>query len=271
MGIARPVANFLAGHCRDKGITGNCLTLGRQVVNFNSFFGFELAARYGLMPVTEGEIRIEKGHPVIELIASGRMLADYGPYRNLNISDEAFFKILGFKAIKSLDINDYEGCDYVFDLNKTPGSSGLNEKFDLVYDGGTIEHVFNVANAFGNVFELTNVGGYVIHESPVNNFVDHGFYQFSPTLLTDYYHANQWDILDVRLLQFARDVTDPTTGLWRDKFPYFYTEYTPNSRSELQMNQLLDARYGVQILVRKTEKSTYDRTPYQGYYKNVWR
>src|SRR5438128_12686818 len=55
---------------------------------------------------------------------------------------EPVFKALGARSVVSLDASDFEGANIVHDLNK-PLPAELPERFDLVYDGGTLEHVFN--------------------------------------------------------------------------------------------------------------------------------
>jgi hypothetical protein len=56
------------------------------------------------------------------------------------------------------------------------------EQFDLVFDGGTLEHIFNVPCALRNCMELVRPGGHLILHTPTNNWSGHGFYQFSPEL-----------------------------------------------------------------------------------------
>ena len=54
---------------------------------------------------------------------------------------EDFFRDLGTKNVSSIDASKYENCTIVCDLNK-PVSKDLHGKFDYIYDGGTIEHIF---------------------------------------------------------------------------------------------------------------------------------
>src|SRR4051812_23647278 len=54
---------------------------------------------------------------------------------------EIFSRMLGAKKSVSMDVSDYEGAEIVHDLN-LPVSKELHERFDLVIDGGTLEHVF---------------------------------------------------------------------------------------------------------------------------------
>jgi hypothetical protein len=95
---------------------------------------------------------------------------------------EPFLKWLGAGKISSLDISSFEGADIIHDLND-PIPASLTQKFSLVFDGGTLEHIFNVPTAFKNCMEMIEVGGHFIQVNVANNFAGHGFWQFSPELL----------------------------------------------------------------------------------------
>jgi hypothetical protein len=111
---------------------------------------------------------------------------------NDRIGQEALFQMLGYERVESLDYYAAEGPTHIHDLNQ-PVPEALRQRFDLVYDGGTTEHCFSVAECLGNAVRLLRQGGRVIHHLPLNNWVDHGFYQLSPTLFFDFYEANGFD------------------------------------------------------------------------------
>ena len=92
-----------------------------------------------------------------------------------------FFRGLGATAIDFIDASDYEGATVVHDLNQ-PIPAQLAEAYDCVFDGGTLEHVFNFATALKNCMEMVRPGGHLIAITPWNNYAGHGFYQFSPEL-----------------------------------------------------------------------------------------
>jgi len=94
---------------------------------------------------------------------------------------EGFFRQLGAEEVASLDYSDYEGATYIHDMN-LPVPASLHERFDIVIDGGTMEHVFNFPTAITNAMQMVNVGGHLILDLPANNCTGHGFYQFSPEL-----------------------------------------------------------------------------------------
>ena len=94
---------------------------------------------------------------------------------------EPFFRALGAGNVCSLDASDFEGAQIVHDLNKPIGDE-FKQRFDVVYDGGTLEHIFNFPIALRNCMELVKLGGRLFIHAPANNWCGHGFYQFSPEL-----------------------------------------------------------------------------------------
>ena len=94
---------------------------------------------------------------------------------------EPLLELLGAREPASLDHSDFEGSELVHDLND-PIPAELRASRSLVWDGGTLEHVFNFPTAVRNAMELTDVGGHLLLMSPANNWMGHGFYQFSPEL-----------------------------------------------------------------------------------------
>lgn len=94
---------------------------------------------------------------------------------------DVFARALGARQVSAMDISGYEGANIVHDLNR-PVPPELHERFDLVVDGGTLEHVFHVPVAMETVMKITKVGGHVVIFTNINNLVGHGFYQFSPEL-----------------------------------------------------------------------------------------
>src|SRR5262245_61315550 len=73
---------------------------------------------------------------------------------------EPCFLGLGAKKVQSMDASAFEGAEFVHDLNQPIGTE-LRERFDVVYDGGTLEHVFNFPMALKNCMEMTRVGGHL--------------------------------------------------------------------------------------------------------------
>jgi SAM-dependent methyltransferase len=112
------------------------------------------------------------------------------------------FRYLGFSDAQSIDIDDSEGADTLLDLNNDETPQALLGQFDLVLNGGTLEHVFHVPNALAHITRLLRPDGVAVHVLPCNNWVEHGFYQFSPTLMSDYYDAAGFTCLESALIRY---------------------------------------------------------------------
>jgi hypothetical protein len=97
-------------------------------------------------------------------------------------ASDRFLALLGARRIDSLDASDYDDASIIHDLNE-PVPPSLCDRFSAVYDGGTLEHVFNFPQAVESCMKMVKVGGYFLSTSMANNFMGHGFYQFSPELM----------------------------------------------------------------------------------------
>lgn len=152
------------------GITGNCAKF--------LFYAKQYGASF------ERTLTLGRQH----LYADARTLSDYfrkylsadrqginGPY-----ADDLFIH-LGAARVDSIDISDFEGATIVHDLN-VPVPDSMHDRYTLVFDGGTLEHIFNFPVAIRNLMNMLMPGGHLLCISPANNQCGHGFYQFSPEL-----------------------------------------------------------------------------------------
>jgi hypothetical protein len=94
---------------------------------------------------------------------------------------ESLFRSLGAKSVESVDYSGYENASMIHDMN-LPIVESFKDRFSVVVDGGTLEHVFNYSVAIKNCMEMVKIGGHLILMTPANNHFGHGFYQFSPEL-----------------------------------------------------------------------------------------
>ncbi|MEO7659704.1 MAG: hypothetical protein ABIV48_08815 [Pyrinomonadaceae bacterium] len=94
---------------------------------------------------------------------------------------EGFIEFLGAEEIVSFDASNYENASIVHDFNY-PISDEFKNRFSVVLDGGTLEHIFNFPTAIKNCMEMLAVGGHFLAITPANNHLGHGFFQFSPEL-----------------------------------------------------------------------------------------
>lgn len=132
---------------------------------------------------------------------------------------DEFFRFLGAKELVSVDQSNFEGATLLHDLNK-PFSEDLRGSFDLVIDGGTLEHIFDYTSALRHCLELVSVGGHFITITPANQWMGHGFYQFSPELFFRVFNTeNGFELRKIVLFELKTDaafyeVKDPVvTGI----------------------------------------------------------
>jgi SAM-dependent methyltransferase len=92
---------------------------------------------------------------------------------------ESFLRLLGAAEIVSFDASDYEKATFIHDFN-LPLDKKFFGRFSVVLDGGTLEHIFNFPQAISNCMQMVEPGGHLLCITPANNFLGHGFYQFSP-------------------------------------------------------------------------------------------
>ncbi len=116
-------------------------------------------------------------------------LEDSYKFESTPFGQVEFFKMLGFEIVVSIDICNKLIPTHLHDMNTIVPES-LFGRYDAILDGGTLEHLFNVPQALENTVKMLKKGGTVIHLLPMNNMVNHGFYQFSPGLFFDFYAAN---------------------------------------------------------------------------------
>lgn len=170
------------------GISIGRIKLLSEVIEFNKV-NLDKALTYGVL-------HTKSSNKLVAKVLKKEILKDLAQEEILHQND--VFKQLGFVEINSLDFYPHEKPTFTLDLNK-PLSSEYMNKYDLVYDGGTMEHCFNVPMVLENTIKFLKKGGTVVHVNPMSGQVGHGFYQFSPTLYYDFYTANGFDNLKIEI------------------------------------------------------------------------
>ena len=79
------------------------------------------------------------------------------------------FRALGFSEGNTLDLSDFEGADIIFNLNESECPDPLRDKYDVIYENGTLEHISHVPNALANMHEMLKINGRIILCMPTSN------------------------------------------------------------------------------------------------------
>ena len=107
-----------------------------------------------------------------------------------------------------MDISAYENADIIFDLNNSNLPNELKNRFDYILDGGTTEHVFDYAQALRNIVKMLKVGGKVFHYVPATGYINHGYYDISPSLFADFYQSNGFRVENLDIYYRKHPITD---------------------------------------------------------------
>lgn len=99
-------------------------------------------------------------------------------------ADELLKDTLNIMEVTSYDIHPHEKANHICDFNKKIISK---KKYDFFFDGGSLQHIYNVPQALVNIINFTKINGIVLHSVVFNNFQGFGLYQFSPEIFFKIY------------------------------------------------------------------------------------
>jgi SAM-dependent methyltransferase len=172
-----------------------------------------------------------------------------------NINAQYLFSLFGSDQVFSSDSSKYENSDLVIDLNNRVNNKLIN-KFDNIVDIGTLEHVFDTCSALENYIRMLKKGGYLLIAVPCSNMIDHGFYNFSPTLFYDYFTCNNFKVLSSYLRE-----SSPFIYEYRSKI-YSY------NKLGLEIPFISDRAVEFIILAKKIKNIKKVKKPIQSVYLN---
>lgn len=240
MGLPLSLAPLLGKAISGADARKSCLFLGDQQIS-----------------ATEAEVRAAYGSIIPETpphaFEEGFKLSLTPRYRDQKMVSCVYFaNLIGFEVADVVDIDERGFVNIRHDLNEPGLETAAGHRYDVIFDGGTLEHIFSTAGALRNIGECTNVGGVVIHLIPMNNFINHGFYQISPTLFFDYYGWNKWEVL----MAFYLTEVDNQLHV-----------YKANAREFAGAAlEFADKPHSVFFAVRRTAQSSIGVVPTQGMY-----
>jgi hypothetical protein len=81
-----------------------------------------------------------------------------------------------------------------------------------------------------------------------------------PTLFADYYRTNEWEINSIQLVSLGMD---------QENNPPFFADYMPGAFDSLGNGNLGSQMHSTITVATKTNSTTGDRLPMQGYYARI--
>lgn len=236
MGIDVWNLRFLAEARRQCGSFGEMLQIGRQELHIPEFAYGEADADLSGAGVTR---------TYRDIIGGDRW------------ADQGLFPALGASHVSCLDASAYEGADFVQDLND-PIPQEWEGRFDTIFDGGSLEHIFNVPGVLANEMKLLKVGGRLLGAVPSNNWLGHGFYQFSPELpFRVFTSENGFRMVGAYLSEMTSD-----------RSLYHVEDLARRAGGEIGNTNTNTTLY--YIAVKTAEVDPFRRWPQQGDYSRAW-
>jgi hypothetical protein len=170
----------------------------------------------------------------------------------------------GAGTVEALDYSAYDGAQHIHDMNE-PAPQALVGRFDVVFDGGALEHIFNFPIAVSNLMRMTKVGGRVFMSTTANNFFGHGFYQFSPELMFRVFGPeNGFEIQTVQVVETRY----PSPELTRNRIAY---EVADPADLHCRVGLVTKRPVIMMVEARKVEdRRLFARSPLQSDYVNAW-
>lgn len=178
-------------------LSGDIVTIGVQDVMFSHESGAEFfrQEKFSYTPIAENEraLRKSKAQTVYEGI--------------FNVKDPMhmhdLFRMLGFRGVASLDAFDADSPTILHDMNK-PIPPQYKGKYDVVFDVGSMEHVFDVKQFVQNCVEMVKEDGVLLIYDALVGWHNECFYNFQTPFFFDVFKANGFEEISVFLNYFPK-------------------------------------------------------------------
>lgn len=202
MGIPSQIARLLLREHRYKPIAGSFLVIGRQTVQLTPAQALSLVEiELGIKPsVCADDLEIDTSTRA----SSGQRY----------ITDRAFLALFSGAQYHCLDQSGYEGADIVFDLCNPDLPAECQGRFDFIYDGSSLDNVFDPAAAIRNLARATRAGGRIMHLNRTAR-MHSDYLAFSLAWFHDFYSVNNFQDCQVYLAQREVDEPQPRWDFYR--------------------------------------------------------
>lgn len=197
MGLAKNYVKYIIKSVKKYQIKGPVLTLGNQDIYASENEITRWLKKEDFPYNKSVEIKFSTSHELPKI----------NPKAKEYIHAKTFFELLNIPQEQYYDIDkfDFDRPKILHDLEK-PLDASFRNFFNFILDSGTLEHIFDVKAVLSNIVNAVKPGGYALHLVPAANFLNHGFYQFSPTLFYDFYTDNKFDIVESYIVELRGNV-----------------------------------------------------------------
>ena len=163
-----------------------------------------------------------------------------------------FYESLGILEYQSIDINSNYGA-IGHDLNKPFEDKSKFNKFDIVTDHGSCEHVFNISECYKTMHNLTKPGGYIIINQAI--WKGNGYFKFDEAFFEGIAAANNYKII------FNSYVVSPLNKTKHGSNIEFHIPIKRGLFNALNFEKIVDL--GIYGVLQKIKDDEF-KIPYQG-------
>jgi hypothetical protein len=183
------------------------------------------------------------------------------------ISQESFFGAFTDAKVKTIDVSDYEGAEIVCDLQDDLPAQYLSMA-DFVYDGGSLDNIFDVAATLRNMSKMLKPTGRIMAcnnggPNPV------AYLTFSADWFMDFFAINQYADCKTYVCNHDKQ-KDIHSEHERSKVAvYSFNPYVENAGGAGYDCSSIEStsRYQIAIIAEKRPTSTDHRNPIQKHYR----
>ena len=236
-------------------ITGTIVTIGRHSVGLTGEQMDRLLASMGVPRRAGAAYEVDT-----ETMGGG----------GSRITQESFFAAFTDARVLSLDVSAYEGADVICDLqDKLPWKH--RRTADFVYDGGSLDNIFDVAATLRNISRLLKPGGRFFAS---NNGGAHptSYLKFSADWFMDFFALNQYADCKAYICNYPGTLgmqKNPDVQCPYETIVYSFNPYVTHATGEGYDCSSVESvnRYQIYCLAEKGRRSTDHCSPIQKHYR----
>lgn len=117
-------------------------------------------------------------HDPKEMLSAFALKNNYADFARTHSVKSLLKERYGLASYTDYDLNNSADIKIDYGL---PLPEKYHESCDILLDGGTSEHIFDLGKVFKNMHNMVNRGGVIIHMSPWS-WMEHGYYNFNAKL-----------------------------------------------------------------------------------------
>ncbi|BDA83960.1 hypothetical protein Sa4125_15020 [Aureimonas sp. SA4125] len=219
--------------------------IGRQNTGLTEEAVKALLKRYG---IAQRDIEFEVDASTVHKVAAGP-----GPF----VMDRSFINAFADCTVEAIDVSPYERAEIVHDLSQ-PIPDTLTRQFDFIYDGSSLDNIFDTTAAIKNYDRLLKPGGRMILMNWSNSLAN-AYSMLTPDWFMDFFSFNEYRDAKVYVVQME----PPHLSFWH------YDPYVvQHGQTGYQISSITSKEMRATICVaEKGENDAKNASPVQQHYR----